>query len=305
MVKLSGGIKMPKIKKVSKTNKMSKTINKTIRFYTLCTQPSFNFNGNNLDSLTYKLFLSVFPQIDYYKYNYDEKELWFEIISYDENHMFATCAKKEDFEHNPFLRQHNLDDNKITPFLPKLNPNEQLESFTFFYIDFNKNRMASISSQKIPRLDIIISSFIENKSSTRISIIPDVVPNLEEKLRKVSKLKCFELKFPPNYINNNNIPSLIPFLKNTCHISKGSLKFSISEHKLDFVDNLFSLKNSNCFSDIDVTYKNYEGLDETVSLFEQIYIQSIPISFSEDDTKNLTIIKNTLKKYLNNHINEY
>jgi hypothetical protein len=281
---------------------MSQGTVKTIRFYTLFPKPSILFNGENLDKRTYDIFKYVFPEINYYRYDYDNKELWFEILTYDEFHMFATCARKEDIGANSFIRQRDLDTNKTFPL--SLNSNEQLESYTFFYIDFLNNRMALISNKKLPKLYEYISSYVFNASNNGaiMDIFPDVIPDIKEEVKKYNSLRAFDATFPSTYFKNNNIPTMKQLLDKECEVEGVKMRFNISSSKYGLIDKLIELKNSKSVSNLEIIAKNDLGLDEAINLFECIYTRSVRIFLNESSEVNINNIKEELKKNLDLHL---
>lgn len=137
------------------------TVHKMIKFYVLEPEPCWSVNGLNSDNLnlaTYTIFKSAFPQIDFYDMEFEKKKLFFDIKEYDDKKMFGTCSTDETIRATSFVQKRNKLTKEAVPYTT-VESGEQLEAYTFFYIDFVHNRMAVIANKKISKIHEALRQF--------------------------------------------------------------------------------------------------------------------------------------------------
>ena len=130
------------------------SVPKIIKFYVLNPEPCWTANGlnsNDINQSTYAIFKSAFPQIDFYDMIFEKKKLFFDIKKYDSQKMFGTCSIDETIRPTNFMQKRNKFTKEATPYTT-IGNEEQLEEYTFFYIDFANNRMAVIANKKISKI---------------------------------------------------------------------------------------------------------------------------------------------------------
>lgn len=283
-------------------------VNKIIKFYVIEPQPSLNFDNRNglLNKYTLSIFKSAFVNgEDYYSINYDKKNLFFDIKEFNENYMFGTCSVIEDIQATSFMQQRNKSTNKTKPFTT-VNNDEQLESYTFFYIDFVFNRMAVIANKKISKIHEALSNFIWEKSGhmASASIYPERVDDAKEIVSLLRDWSHLQLEYyTPKSIQN--IESIKKSLGSDFTIEKYKLDMKLKDVKPSFIDNLFKYKNNaheEGISKFNVIGKNELGVDETINLIETIYTKTVPLQLTNDTAINIEYIKNKLYEFLSIHL---
>lgn len=283
-------------------------VTKIIKFFKLTPEPSISFseiNGRKLNEETYNIFKTAFPEINYYDFIFEKKQLFFEIINYNANELFGTCSSEESISPTSFMRQRNISTKETNPI--SLSPDEMLETYTYFYINFNKNLMATIMNKKISKINKAISQFIWEKSNnmSSIRILPDKIQNMKEELKRFKLLKELELEFPKKP-SLDDIPSLKKTITGECDVERFKINLKLSSAKPSLINKLVDYKNENNdeFTSLKLLAKNEFGLDETVNFFEAIYSKTVPITLNEDTVQNLSYIKNLLSQLLDDHSNK-
>lgn len=285
------------------------SVKKVIKFYYLSPDPCFTANGLNtedLDKATYSIFHSAFPQADFYTMEFDKKNLFFDIKEYDTKKMFGTCSIDETIRPTSFVQKRNKNTKKATPFTT-IGNEEQLESYTFFYIDFSHNRMAVIANKKIAKIHEALCQFIWDKSKnlSRITILPEMIEDVKYEANKLVNLSWLELEFgKQNCIDD--IPMLKKALGTDFQAKRYQLKIRLADKRDSlFVDKLLSLKNNskqNNLSELKLIGKNELGVDETINFFEAVYTKAVPLELTDDTATNIEYIKKCLENFLNLHL---
>lgn len=282
------------------------SVEKTIKFYSIKLNPSILYYGNNIDSHIYSIFNLAFNNgADYYQFNYDKKQLFFDIINFDKEHLFGTCSVPNDIKPTSMIQKRDNKTKEPEPFT-SLNNEFNLEAYSFFYIDFTNNRMAVITNRKIPRINEILCSFINKNANpdniTELSILPERIENLSKAVENLKSKDALELEFfNRNGKNALDIKALSSTLKSEFTASKYVLTIKLEETTTSFIPSLLKWKNKvdkNSTSKIKLKGKNEFGLDETIDLFETLYTKTIPLELSDDSIKNKSYIENQLKHFL-------
>lgn len=282
---------------------MDNFIVKTIRFYEIIPVPTLQFNGPELHKKTFSMFQLAFPNMDYYKLESDNSEILMDILEYTNEYLFAKCSKPEDIGSSKFLEIRNTVTSETMPL--NLGAAEQLETYTFIYIDFTLNKMVVLYNKKISKINELICSFIHAKAhpNANIVICPLKIDNLKEQLKKYNRLSGLQFKFVPNISNSAIIPELEYILDDTTKIKDAKVKISIKECKSvpNFIDNIFAKfpSKSKNLEKLEIIAKNDEGYDEVINFYESIFTKKIPIHIHVDDLKKFTWIRDTLKNELN------
>lgn len=285
------------------------SVNKIIKFYYLEPEPCLTANGiymQDISKATFVIFQSAFPQKDFYSIYSNNKNFFFDIISYDNKKMFATCSIDETIKATSFVQKRDKTTKKTSPFTTS-NVNEQLESYTFFYIDFINNRMAVIANKKIPKIHDVLCQFIWEKSGnkSRITIKPEMISNIEEEANKLINPSWLELDFGRS--GAIGIPPLKEVLGKEFSAKQYQLRIRIEEtkNKKGLIKKLIGLKDSaktDDLSSLKLVGKNELGLDETLNFFEAVYSKTVPLELTDNTVTNLSYIEQCLKEFLNLHL---
>lgn len=288
------------------------SVNKLIKFYIIEPEACLNtlsFYQNTSDSLCYQIFKSAFPQEDFYSIEVDKRSLFLDIKTYSKNHIFGTCSIKETFRPTSFIQQRNKETLEAQPFT-NLNSETQLEAYTFFYIDFNTNRMTAIANKKIPKIHEVLMTAIWEKSQklSRINILPELIQDIEKEATKLLNPSWFEIEFavPPS---SKDIPKMNALLDTPAFkAQKYQIRIRIERSDKAIISKIMGLKNQKDvehISALKLIGKNELGLDETFNFIESLYVKTVPLELTDDTAANYNYIETILKDNLDTHILEF
>lgn len=284
------------------------SVNKLIKFYILKPEPCLNnasFLQNTSDSISYQIFKSAFPEENFYRIDIDKRTLYFDIKTYSKNHIFGTCSVKEALKATSFIQQRNKETLQAKPFT-ELNDENQLEAYTFFYVDFIHNRMAAIANKKIPQIhNVLMQTIWENSHNlSQISIQPELIQDVKKEAEKLVNPSWLEIEFasPPSSAEIPKMDLILnePDFKST----KYRVKIKIEKTNKKFIDKIMQLgnkKDEDHISMLKLIGKNELGLDETFNFIESLYAKTVPLELTDDTVKNIAYIEENLKKYLDKH----
>lgn len=293
------------------------SVNKLIKFYTLTPTPCLTLNGiTNASSSNqvHSLFKSAFPTSDFYTLDFNKKTLFFDIKEYDCNHMFGICSVEEKISATNFMLQRNRQTHITTPFVT-IDNDEQLESYTFFYIDFIHQKMAVIAHKKISKIHDALSQFIWEKSGnmSKIQILPESITDVEKEANKLLDPSWLELSYSSPIMIEECASNLMETLGDDFKPLKLNIKVKLEKpnSKLEFIRKLIKLSaknnsnnNPNQPSALKLIGKNELGLEETFNFLETIYTKTVPLKLTNDTSTNIDYIKKQLSYYLQQHLAE-
>lgn len=268
-------------------------LNKIIKFYHINPLPCLSANKTtdeeNLREIFFT-FLNDDNSKNTYKFTKDKKNYTFDIIEKTNDYIFATCCKSEDFNNELFFQKRNLTDNTTEPY--KQNPDEEFERFTYFVIDFKKNKLAAIYNKSITELSKLLPELLNTyeRDNLPIEISPIIIDNPKEFLKNkfVEELTFFGDKF------DNMIVPLSDVLKNnSCDVSKFNLTISIKKQDKNFIQDIFNFSKEKQ-KKIIIKAKNEYGLTDTIDLLETILTKRVPINISKEEVFNKETVKSIL-----------
>ena len=277
---------------------MGETINKTIKFYDIIPKATVQYYGDSIEKQTYAMFKVVFPHETYYELTLNDNRIIMEILEYTDEYIFSKCSKIEDSVATNFLQLRN----KNTSKTELLNlASEQLETFTFVYIDFKHNKMAVLSNKKISKINEYISAYINkcNNAIIEMSIIPLKISNLQEELKKYNRISALQIKYVPTLEDSTELRPLKEVFNEIAEIKDAKIKISILNcHNYNtLVDRLFQKfrKKDKNWEKFEIIAKNDNNLDEVINFYEAIYIKNVLIQIDEKDLKDFHWIRDKLK----------
>ena len=283
---------------------MKNCINKTIKFYEIIPQPTISYYGDNIDDKTYAMFKTVFPEINYYKLELNNSDILMEILEYTDKYLFAKCSKVEGSNSTNMLQVRNTNTNEAKPL--NLNAAEQLETYTFLYIDFKNNIMAVLSNKKISKINEYISTYIHKtaKSNIEIFIPPLKIRNIRQELKKYNKISALKIKYAPDLENSSELCKLKDVFNGIAKIKNAKIRISLQECNnvetlIDRICDKFFKKEDN-WEKFELVAQNDIGLDEVINFYESIYIRKVPIKINELDLEHFSLIRDRLQKEINN-----
>lgn len=279
------------------------TVHKMIKFYVLEPEPCWSVNGLNSDNLnlaTYTIFKSAFPQIDFYDMEFEKKKLFFDIKEYDDKKMFGTCSTDETIRATSFVQKRNKLTKEAVPYTT-VESGEQLEAYTFFYIDFVHNRMAVIANKKISKIHEALRQFIWEKSGnmSEIHIFPEMIEDIRQEANSILNPSWIEMEFAkPNCMDD--IPTVKESLGSDFQARKFKIKIKLEEkHNPNLIERMVAIKNNSTREDIPLLKlygKNELGVDETLNFIESVYTKTVPLELTDSTVTNIEYIKKRVRK---------
>lgn len=284
-------------------------VHKMIKFYVLEPVPCLTANGTthkNFANATYSIFKSAFPEINFYDIEFEKKKLFFDIKEYDDKKMFGTCSTDETIKATNFMQKRNKQTKEAIPYTT-VGSEEQLEAYTFFYIDFVHNRMAVIANKKISKIHEALCQFIVEKSGnmSKIHIYPEMIEDIRQEASSILNPSWIEMEFAkPNCMDD--IPTLKESLGSDFQAKKFKIKIKLEEkHNPNLIERIIAIKNNSRQEDIPLLKlygKNELGVDETLNFIESVYTKTVPLELTDDTVTNIECIKKELEKFLGYHL---
>lgn len=275
------------------------SVSKVIKFYKFEPQPSMSNNGlNPIDTID--ALKIVFPRCEAHSFKYDGDEYTIDILEIGTSFIFGTCAKKSELKLTSFYQMRDKQTNKAEPYTT-IDPNTQLEVYTYFYIDSLKNRMAAIQHKSISKIHSILSDFIytESKNMLKFFVAPEKIADIKKAARGLKKTSKLHLSFAPGK-SKDNIKSLVQLFDDFEYDS-----YSIDIKLLDannhsMIDKLVELSTNekDTYNGIKLTGTNEYGLEETINFLEALYTKNTPFDITDDIVLNISIIRDKLAQSL-------
>ncbi len=275
---------------------------KIVKFYNVHAEPCLALPGTESNSEKIKIiFETIFdkPVSDDFSYIFtkDGIKFHFDIKEKNNRYIFGTFCKEENFENDLLLQKRNTQNNSTGPYTQ--NPDEVVERFTYFLIEYNTGSMVAIHNQKLPRINRLLPEFIWNTTNyeMKLSIYPYMIEDLENHLKKFNKCKDLVLTFHKSSASNDYAP-LPQVLDGTCDYDTYKIQFGIKSNTRGFFNKLSSLKNDSNCKGISITALNEYGLEDTINLMETVLTKKVGIELNTDMVFNTERIKTTLLREL-------
>lgn len=271
------------------------SIQKIIKFYIFEPQPSL-LNIGLEGEPTLALLKKILKNKKSYSYQFEKDNYTFDILEIGESFVFGTCAKENELKYTNFWQIRNKETNETKPYIIE-EPENQLEFYTYFYIDCMQNRMAVIQHKGISKIHEILYNFLyaESGNMLEISIAPERIKDVKKAAKNLKKANRLRLAFAPGK-SKDNIRSLAKSLGNFEYDNYTlDIKLSQCENRnyIDCIVHLSDEEKSN-FDSIMLIGKNEFGLEETINFFETYYTKHIPLELTDNYALNIEYIKDKL-----------
>lgn len=255
---------------------------KLLNFYKIIFEPSFKDVNKTNNIILYECFFNMFKNKDIVS----NEGITFEKITLDDNHIFASICRTSDLDVLTEIKNSKgaeIEDS--SDFV--------LESYTYFYINFNQMGVSVIKTQKIPSSDVYIKSLIGNNSYIHISLEPFKKSDNEIRDMVINKIS---LSF---YDNSQNFIELKHINSEDCEISEFKFEAKLKKVKKNFLSDLINkYKNNKEIKKLSVSSDT-----EEVDLIKSIFTKQVSIELTKDYKKDLSKIEETLKNELFKIIN--
>ena len=274
------------------------SVHKVIKFYVCEPQPSMLMLSQNIKT-NIEILKTVFPYCGAYTFMYEKERYAIDIIEIGKTFIFGTCAKENELKYTNFYQTRNTDTNITTPYT-SIESGQQLEVYTYFYIECTKNRMVAIQHKNIAKIHCILSSFICEKSQNMVNyyIAPERFSDIKLAAKMLKRSKAIELSFAKGK-GKDNIEPLSRALGDLKYDSY-TVTFKTTQNDDTIINKLYDLSVSERenMNTIKLVGKNEFGLDETINFIETQYTKNIPFELTEDFATNTDYIKNKLSQCL-------
>lgn len=255
---------------------------KLLNFYKIIFEPSFKDVNKTNNTILYDCFFNMFKNKDIVS----NEGITFEKITLDDNHIFASICRTSDLDVLTEIKNSKGTEIEDTSDFV-------LESYTYFYIDFNQMGVSVIKTQKIPSPDVYIKSLIGNNSYIHISLEPFKKSDNEIREMVINKIS---LSF---YDNSQNFIELKHINSEDCEISEFKFEAKLKKVKNNFVSDLINkYKNNKEIKKLSVSSDT-----EEVDLIKSIFTKQVSIELTKDYKKDFSKIEETLKNELFKIIN--
>ena len=275
----------------------------TLIFYKLVLQRSNQLSLFNDHSATLK------SKIEDFADNHKEEDLLYandtniiEIESIADDHIFGSFGKIEKLD-GKLLTRGRIQPNMEITNLATLR--ELIESYTYFYLDLNKEECIILYNSNCTGFRTEFSKFLLHHF--RVSgIYNDIL--IENKLRedipesigRAREFSTISYTYTSDKIPKNEFLSFkeISGIKNNL-IKRASVKLYF-ETEGNFKDIAQNLSNTYKYSDSFSSFK-LETENETIDVIEKMLSKKVSIPIDEDDLHNIDLVKDILKEQLLNY----
>ena len=254
---------------------------KLINFYKIIFEPSFIDETKSKATILYECFTNIFKDTNIFS----NGDITFEKISLDQNHIFASICKTSDLDVLTEIKSKGIEIQDKSEYV--------LESYTYFYLDFNNMGGSVIKTQKIPSSDTYIKSLIGNNSYIHISLEPFKKNEEEIKDMLINKISICFCDNSQDFIEFKNIN------KEDCEISQFKIEAKLKKVSKGFASELINkFKNRKEIKKLSVSSDT-----EEVDLIKSIFTKQVSIELNKDYKNDISQIEETLKNELFKIIN--
>lgn len=259
-----------------------KSYKKLLNFYKIIFEPSFKDTSKSNATILYECFFNMFKNSNIVS----NEGITFEKITLDDKHIFASICKTSDLDVLTEIKNSKgIEIEDTSDFI--------LESYTYFYIDFEQMGVSVIKTQKIPSSDGYIKDLIGKYSYINLSLEAFKKSDAEIKNMLINKIS---LSF---YDNSQNFVELKHINSEDCEISEFKFEAKLKKVKNNFVKDLINkYKNSK-----DIKKLSVSSDTEEVDLIKNIFTKQVSIELTKDYKKDFSKIEETLKNELFKIIN--
>ena len=204
---------------------MDNKITKNIHFYTIKLMDLYTAAKNDP-----KYIFPINKLIPMNEFKIDNKIFCVEIIDSNDDHVFGILSIKDaDQPIDLRIRQANNDTRNI------LNENEQLEKFTFFYINKMEDgsfNIAALSSKVIQQFDKCFEKYLSTCKINEFEIYPEIIEDAENEIKNITDYVSSSLEFDTKGSNElmNNLFDLSD-ISNNNFIKKLQISFNFEKNK--------------------------------------------------------------------------
>lgn len=276
-------------------------IKKNILFYKLNLQLNHQINmfDQNPDLKRKVKTFKEHHTADELRYVHSSNKYIVDIIDINEEYLFASYGKLNDYNKSRFIRVR--DKEKLTP----QEYHDYIEMFTYFYIDFNTNKIVMINSQhckgfKKNVAEFLINHFKLSNIYESVEVISTLNENISEAIDKTEAVQSIDIKYHSNRFTQNefrSLPDLSTEDKQCIKSAHLKLTFTPVPSSKSVVHNLIGavFKKKDLYQSVGIS-----TTDGEIEVLEQTVTKKVTHEFNESDFSDSEILK-ILRRYINSY----
>lgn len=280
---------------------------KSVYFYKISPSPTFTINIDNDANALYQMFKNVFHNTELV-HSYTAKDgntFYIEIIELTEDFVFGTYSKKEPNPNQKIrIRESTAsNDDNCLPNAHNFPEKDNLEYYTFFYVDFNKLLMAFISNKQSGKLSKIIQEYFF-RHDMNISIVNYNVSDTDKIIKSFKSISQLDLCYNDEMAENQ--------AKFLCEIHDddkakiGSyhikIKFKEKSGSMKHMKKFFERKND--YSKINIKGETERNIIQSFDYIERSFMIHETITISDNPSNDINNIKQALKSAIEKVYNQ-
>ena len=222
-----------------------------------------------------------------------------DIIDINEEYLFASYGKLNDYNKSHFIRVR--DKEKLTP----QEYSDYIEMFTYFYIDFDTNKIVMINSQFCKGFKKNIAEFLTNHFKLSniyetVEVVSTLNENISEVIDQAKTVQSVDIKYHSNRYVLNEFVSLADLSSEyeQC-IKSARLTLSIApvQSSKPFIRNLIDSvsKKKDYYQSVGISTSDGE-----IDVLEQTITKKVTHEFNESDFSESVILK-ILRRCINSY----
>lgn len=218
----------------------------------------------------------------------------FEILNFTNDYIFGKYCKAESITTTSLKQTRDLKTQNTKPF--ELNINQQLENYTFFYIDFKTQYICSINNRNLAGINKTLPALIYHIHSNlvNLSVTPLSIKDIKGYIglqKKISKIDLSFISVDTDYMRNVD-----DIVNATDDINTLNVSFTLKQNNSHFIENIIErlpvLKKK--YKKIALTYENDDGLEDFVDVLNALYTKKVSIKITDNLVKNPNSIRQIL-----------
>lgn len=230
---------------------------------------------------------------------YTNENVIIQIESCDKDHLFGSYGRTENPGNKQLMRGRTKEDYKVTN-LESLK--ELIESYTYFYLDLNKNECIILNNYRCKGFQnefpkFLILHFRLSSIYKDIMVVNKLSEKINEDISKSNHFARISYTYTSDKLPSNeflNFKEMSGLEKE--QIRTASVQLYL-EPELNYKDNASLLSNTSEYIDNFSTF-TIETEEETIDVIEKVLSKKVSINIDEDDINNLYEIKNILQSHL-------
>ena len=236
---------------------------------------------------------------DELRYVHSSNKYIVEIIEINEEYLFASYGKLNDYNKSRFIRVRDRE--KLTP----QEYNDYIEMFTYFYIDFNTNKIVMINSQhckgfKKNVAEFLINHFKLSNIYETVEVVSTLNENISEVIDKTKAVQSVDIKYHSNQFPKNEFRSLSDLSTEDEQCIKSAhltITFTPVPSSKSVVRNLIDSvrKKKDLYQSVGISTSDGE-----IEVLEQTITKKVTHEFNESDFSENIILK-ILRRYINSY----